>query len=70
MGRGGSAAWPGARRLGQARRPDFDFDAGFKRFTDGFKIATDSKASIRGSRSGELVARCIVETGTSSYYAA
>jgi rubrerythrin len=50
--------------------PTFDFDAGFKRFTDGFKIATDSKASIRGSRSGELVARCIVETGTSSYYAA
>ena len=50
--------------------PTFDFDAGFKRFTDGFKIATESKASIRGSRSGELVARCIVETGTSSYYAA
>ena len=50
--------------------PTFDFDAGFKRFTDGFKIATNAKASIRGSRSGELVARCIVETGTSSYYAA
>ena len=31
--------------------PTFDFDAGFKRFTDGFKIATNSKASIRGSRS-------------------
>ena len=26
--------------------------------------------SVRGSRSGELIARCIVETGTSSYYTA
>jgi hypothetical protein len=50
--------------------PSFDFDAAFKRFTAGFKIETDAKASIRGTRSGELVARCIVETGTSSYYAA
>jgi rubrerythrin len=50
--------------------PSFDFDASFKRFTDGFKIAVDSTRSIRGSRSAELVTRCIVETGTSSYYAA
>jgi rubrerythrin len=50
--------------------PAFDFDASFKRFTDGFKIAVDATSSIRGSRSGELVSRCIVETGTSSYYAA
>ncbi|MEA2780985.1 MAG: hypothetical protein QOK29_2529 [Rhodospirillaceae bacterium] len=49
---------------------DFDFDSGFKRFTDGYKIPVDASASIRGSRSGELVARCIVETGTSSYYTA
>ncbi len=26
--------------------------------------------SVRGSRSGEMVARCMVETGTSSYYSA
>ena len=25
---------------------------------------------MRGSRTGELIARCVVETGTSSYYAA
>ncbi len=50
--------------------PAFDFEAGFKRFTDGFKIAVNARESIRGSRSGELVARCIVETGTSSYYTA
>ncbi|MBK8160010.1 MAG: ferritin-like domain-containing protein [Rhodospirillaceae bacterium] len=50
--------------------PNFDFDASFKRFTDGYRIALDVNASVRGSRSGELVARCIVETGTSSYYTA
>lgn len=50
--------------------PTFDFDAAFQRFTDGYKITLDVNASIRGSRSGELVARCIVETGTSSYYTA
>src|SRR3546814_5712702 len=46
----------------------FDFDRSFQRFRDGFKISTDAADSIRGSRSGELVARCIVEVGTSSYY--
>ncbi|HZF32755.1 MAG TPA: ferritin-like domain-containing protein [Candidatus Angelobacter sp.] len=50
--------------------PTFDFDAAFKRFTDGFKIETWRTHSLRGSRSGELVSRCIVETGTSSYYSA
>ncbi|HMA15611.1 MAG TPA: acyl-ACP desaturase [Kiloniellaceae bacterium] len=47
----------------------FDFECSFQRFRDGFKISTDAADSIRGSRSGELVARCIVEVGTSSYYA-
>jgi rubrerythrin len=50
--------------------PAFDFEASFKRFTDGFKIETWHTKSVRGSRSGELVSRCIVETGTSSYYSA
>jgi rubrerythrin len=50
--------------------PEFDFEASFARFTQGFRVPTDSKASVRGSRTGELVARCIVETGTSSYYSA
>lgn len=50
--------------------PGFDFDAAFKRFTDGFKIETGRRDSRRGSRCGELVSRCIVETGTSSYYSA
>src|SRR5262249_14004858 len=41
-----------------------------ERFTEGFRIDLDATKSIRGTRSGELIARCIVETGTSSYYTA
>ena len=50
--------------------PSFNFESCFRRFTDGYKIPLHAKASVRGSRAGELVARCIVETGTSSYYTA
>jgi rubrerythrin len=50
--------------------PSFDFDSAFERFRAGVPIQTWRTDSIRGSRSGELVARCIVETGTSSYYSA
>jgi rubrerythrin len=50
--------------------PSFDFQAAFTRFVDGYKLETDVTASVRGSRAGELIARCIVETGTSSYYTA
>jgi len=50
--------------------PAFDFDASFKRFTDGYRIPVDAKSSVRGSCTGELVSRCIVETGTSSFYGA
>ncbi len=51
--------------------PGFDFAASFKRFTEGYSLLPlDATASVRGSRVGELVARCIVEVGTSSYYSA
>ena len=50
--------------------PGFDFEASFKRFTEGYSLPLDAVHSVRGSRSGELVARCIVEVGTSSYYTA
>ena len=50
--------------------PAFDFDAAFTRFRDGFSVDFDSDRSRRGTRSGEMVARCIVEIGTSSYYTA
>ena len=50
--------------------PSYDFDNAFRRFKDGFRHDFSVATSIRGSRSGEMVARCMVETATSSYYAA
>ncbi len=50
--------------------PSFDFAASFKRFTEGYSLPLGATASVRGSRARELVARCIVEVGTSSYYSA
>jgi rubrerythrin len=50
--------------------PQFDHAAAVARFTAGFRVDLDAHSSVRGSRAGELVARCIVETGTSSYYTA
>jgi len=50
--------------------PDFDFDKSFRTFTDMYRIPVDATASVRGSLVGELCARCVVETGTSSFYSA
>lgn len=50
--------------------PDFDFEQRFALFTRNFKIPLDVEKSVRGSRSGEMVARCMVETGTNSFYSA
>ncbi len=50
--------------------PSFDYAACFGRYRAGYRIDVKADASVRGSRAGELVARCIVETGTSSYYTA
>lgn len=50
--------------------PRFDFDAAFARFRVGYRIDFDRIISRRGTRAGEMLARCIVETGTSSYYTA
>jgi hypothetical protein len=50
--------------------PDFDFAGAFARFQAGYRVDLDADTSRRGSRSGEMIARCIVEIGTSSYYTA
>lgn len=50
--------------------PTFDFQASFQRFVNGYHINVDADRSVRGTRSGELIARCVVETGTSSFYTA
>ena len=52
----------------QLADPNFDFDGAFQRFLDGFRLPLEATESVRGSRCGELVARCIVEVGTSSFY--
>lgn len=48
----------------------FNYQAACRRFTEGYKIPQDGDGSVRGSLTGELIARCIVETGTSSFYSA
>ena len=50
--------------------PGWDYQSAFARYRAGYKIDVNANASIRGSRTGELIARCMVETGTSSYYTA
>ncbi len=53
--------------------PAFDFPAAFARFKAGFKpphFENNGGVSVRGSRRGEMIARCVVESGTSSYYSA
>jgi rubrerythrin len=50
--------------------PSWDFRDAFARYKAGYQIPLQATASVRGSRTGELIARCMVETGTSSYYTA
>jgi rubrerythrin len=50
--------------------PGWDYEACFERYRTGYQIDATADKSIRGSRTGELIARCMVETGTSSYYTA
>ena len=57
-------------RWAQLADPSWDFDAAFERFRAGYKLPLDAAKSVRGIQAGEMMARCIVETGTSSYYSA
>lgn len=58
------------RRWVELADPDFDFDSCFARFAETIALPHNARASVRGSRCGELVARCLVEIGTSSFYMA
>lgn len=58
------------RRYAETADPDFDFEAAYTRFTDEHRLPLDATESVRGSRARELVARCVVEVGTSAYYSA
>ena len=48
--------------------PKWDYPEAFERYRSTFHIDLDTTHSVRGSRTGELIARCMVETGTSSFY--
>ena len=51
--------------------PSWSFEDAFARYKAGYHLPLlDADHSVRGSRTGELIARCMVETGTSSYYSA
>lgn len=58
------------RRWAEMADAEFDFDSVYRRFMAGSRFELDTKESVFGSRSGELLTRCIVEVGTSSWYSA
>ena len=60
-------------RWAELADPSFSLDAAFARFHANYRpphFASSGGDSIRGSRRGEMIARCVVESGTSSYYSA
>ena len=57
-------------RWAELADPDFDFKSRFTNFSEKIQLPVAPEKSVRGTRCGELVARCIVEVGTSSYYTA
>ncbi|MGH8595246.1 MAG: ferritin-like domain-containing protein [Gammaproteobacteria bacterium] len=57
-------------RWAQGVDPSFDMAASLARFRAGYRLPLAATASVRGSRAGELVARCVVESGTCSFYSA
>ncbi len=57
-------------RWAQLADPSFDFEGAFQHFIAEIKLPLDATESVRGSRTGEWVARCVVEVGTSSMYSA
>jgi rubrerythrin len=60
-------------RWAELADPGFNFRDAFARFAAGYKprhFAANGQYSVRGSRRGEMIARCVVESGTSSFYSA
>lgn len=59
-------------RWAEMADPTFHFDEAFSRFRAGYRPPhfVSGDGSIRGSRRGEMIARCVVESGTSSFYSA
>lgn len=57
-------------RWAELADPGFDAAKALERFRAGYSLPLDATESVRGSRAGELIARCVVEVGTSSFYTA
>jgi len=59
-------------RWAELADPSFKLDETFARFRQGYRPEhfSGSGGSVRGSRRGEMIARCVVESGTSTYYTA
>ena len=60
-------------RWAEMADPSFNLEAAFARFRKGYRPAhfeSEDTDSVRGSRRAEMIARCVVESGTSSYYSA
>ena len=57
-------------RWAQIVDPSFDYEQCLNRFRAGYQIPLEADTSVRGSHAGELVARCVVESGTCSFYSA
>jgi len=60
-------------RWAEMADPRFKLEEAFARFRKGYTpphFSDDQQGSVRGSRRGEMIARCVVESGTSSYYSA
>lgn len=58
------------RRWCELADPAFDFSSAMRRFQKSFRVQLIAPSSIRGSRARELIARCVVETGTTTFYSA
>jgi hypothetical protein len=60
-------------RWAEIADPSFKLEEAFTRFRKGYTpahFAPEQSVSVRGSCRGEMIARCVVESGTSSYYSA
>ena len=59
-------------RWAEIADPTFDFNHAFARFRTRYRPAhfDGANVSVRGSKRGEMIARCVVESGTSSFYSA
>ncbi len=55
-------------RWAEMADPTFSLDDAFARFRAGYQIHEGADESVRGSRAKEMVARCVVESGTSTFY--